>query len=248
MAVALSPSDVPGFDATPEQVVHYTLVDRRSFLAATVVIAVAFSLLIVFYAGLRTLLGRAEGAPALLSTIGYGSFLVVVVLGLVAMGVAQVQAFVALDGDPATVKTLHELRLVLVNLSAVPTILSSTAIGVAMLRTRFPARWAGWLSLLVAVAHVPAAGALSRRGFFSPSGGATVVGPVVFAVWVAAVAVLLLVLPRRAAVLYRSEASGAAPRRGDRPRGDRPRGDRPRGDGPRVTGLRVTGLRVTASG
>ena len=137
--------------------------------------------------------------PALLSTIGYGAFLVVAVIGLVAMGVAQVQAFVALDGDPATVKTLHDLSLVLVNISAVPTILSSTAIGLAMVRTRFPARWAGALSLLVAAGHVLAAVALSKRGFFSPSGGASVVGPVVFAVWVVAVGVLLLLLPRRAA-------------------------------------------------
>ena len=62
-SVALLPSDVPGFDATPEQVVNYTLDDRRALLVATVLISAAFTLLIVFYAGLRTLLGRAEGAP-----------------------------------------------------------------------------------------------------------------------------------------------------------------------------------------
>ena len=108
VGACLLPGNVPGFDATPEQVVRYTLDDRRALLVATVLIAVAFTLLIVFYAGLRTLLGRAEGAPALLSTIGYGSFLVVVAIALVAFGLLQAQAFAALDGDPATVKVLHE--------------------------------------------------------------------------------------------------------------------------------------------
>jgi len=196
-SVALMPSDVPGFDATPEQVVNYTLDDRRALLVATVLISAAFTLLIVFYAGLRTLLGRAEGAPALLSTVGYGAFLVVIVLGLVAMGVLQAQAFVALDGDPATVKVLHELRLILVNISAVPTILSAVTIGVAMLRTRFPARWVGGLSLAVAAGHVLAVIALARTGFFSPSGAGALVGPVVALVWFGAVSVVLLRLPHR---------------------------------------------------
>jgi hypothetical protein len=177
--------------------VNYTLDDRRALLVATVLISAAFTLLIVFYAGLRTLLGRAEGAPALLSTVGYGAFLVVIALGLVAMGVLQAQAFVALDGDPATVKVLHELRLILVNISAVPTILSAVTIGVAMLRTRFPARWVGGLSLAVAAGHVLAVIALARTGFFSPSGAGALVGPVVALVWFGAVSVVLLRLPHR---------------------------------------------------
>ena len=196
----LLPGNLPGFDATPEQVVRYTLDDRRTLLVASVLIAVGFTLLIAFYAGLRTLLSRAEGAPALLSTVGYGAFLVVAAIGLVGFGVLQAQAFAALDGDPATVKVLHELRLVLVNLSDVPTILSAVAIGVVMLRTRFPARWAGWLSLAVAVAHAFGVVALARTGFFSPTGGSTFLGPAVILVWFVAVSVLLFRLPRRAGV------------------------------------------------
>ena len=190
---------------------NYTLDDRRALLIATVVIAASFTALIVFYAGLRTLLGRAEGGPALLSTVGYGAFLVVIALGLVAMAVTQAQAFVALDGDPATVKVLHELRLILVNLSAAPTILSAAAIGVVMLRTRFPARWAGWLSLVTAAGHVLAVVALARTGFFSPTGTGALVGPVTFVVWVLAVSGLLLRLPHRAGANAGANAnSGAA--------------------------------------
>ena len=61
----------------------------------------------------------------------------------------------------------------LLNLSGVPTVLSAVALGVAMLRSGFPARWAGWLSLAVAAGHVLGIVALARTGFFSPTGGST---------------------------------------------------------------------------
>jgi hypothetical protein len=189
----LGPTDPPGFDALPEQVVRWTLDDRRRLLASSAVIAVGLALLIVFYAGLRAMVGRAEGAPALLATVAYGSFLVVIAMALVGVAFAQVQAFAALDGGPDTVRTLHEVRYVVVNLSAAPTIVSAAAFGVVMVRTGFPARWLGWGSALVALAHVPALFALSRTGAFSPTGGFAQLGPLVFLAWLLCVSVTLLV-------------------------------------------------------
>jgi hypothetical protein len=188
----VAPSDPPGFDALPEQVVRWTLDDRRRLLVGSAVIAVGLALLVVFYAGLRAMVGRAEGAPALLATVGYASFLVVIALALVGVGLAQVQAFAALDGSPDTVRTLHEARFIMVNLSAAPTIVSGVAFAVVMVRTRFPARWLGWGSALVALAHVPALLALSRTGSLSPTGGLAQLGPFVFLVWVLCVSVTLL--------------------------------------------------------
>ena len=79
----VGPGDPPGFDALPEQVVRWTLDDRRRLLVSSAVIAVGLALLIAFYAGLRAMVGRAEGPPALLATVGYGSFLIVIALALV---------------------------------------------------------------------------------------------------------------------------------------------------------------------
>jgi hypothetical protein len=194
--VLLVPGGTPGFGAPPEQVVRWTLDDRTAALTGSVAVAVAVAVLIVFYAGLRALLGRAEGAPGLLSTVGYGTFLVTAVLVFVAVALAQTQSFVALNGDPATVAALHQARFLVLNLAAAPAIVSSAAIGLAMLRTGFPARWAGWLSMAVAVGHVPALAALSRRGFLSPTGGGAAIGPVALAIWVVAVSALLVVRPR----------------------------------------------------
>jgi hypothetical protein len=141
---------------------------------------------------LRAMVGRAEGPPALLATVGYGSFLIVLAMALVAVALAQVQAFAALDGSPDTVRTLHEARIVVANLSAAPTIVSATAFAVAMVRTAFPARWLGWGSALVALAHAPELFALSRTGALSPTGGLAQLGPLVFLLWVLCVSVTLL--------------------------------------------------------
>ena len=193
MGALLGPSDPPGFDALPEQVVRWTLDDRRRLLVSSAVIAAGLALLVVFYAGLRAMVGRAEGAPAMLATVGYASFLVVLALALISVGFAQVQAFVALDGSPDSVRTLHEARYVMVNLSAAPTIVSATAFAVVMVRTGVPARWLGWGSALVALAHVPGLFALSRTGALSPTGGLAQLGPFVFLVWLLCVSVTLLV-------------------------------------------------------
>jgi hypothetical protein len=189
----LGPSDPPGFDALPEQVVRWTLDDRRRLLVGSVIVAAGLAALVAFYAGMRAMIGRAEGPPAMLATVGYASFLVVIALGLVGVGFAQVQAFAALDGSPDTVRTLHEARFVMVNLSAAPTIVSAVAFAMVMVRTGYPARWLGWGSALVALAHVPALLALSRTGTFSPTGGLAQLGPFVFLVWVLCVSVTLLV-------------------------------------------------------
>jgi len=192
LGALLAPSNPPGFDALPEQVVRWTLDDRRRLLVASAVIAVGLALLVVFYAGLRAMVGRAEGAPAMLATVGYASFLVVIALALIGVGFSQVQAFTALDGSPDTVRTLHEARFVMVNLSAAPTIVSAAAFAVVMVRTGFPARWLGWGSALVALAHVPELAALSRTGVLSPTGGLAQLGPFVFLAWLLCVSVTLL--------------------------------------------------------
>jgi hypothetical protein len=189
----LGPSDAPGFDALPEQVVRWTLDDRRRLLVSSVVIALGLSLLVVFYAGLRAMVGRAEGPPALLATVAYASFLVVITLGLVSVVLAQAQAFAVLDGNPDIVRALHEARYLVINLSAAPTIVSAGAFAVVMVRTRFPARWLGWGSALVGLAHVTALLALSRTGAMTPNGGLAQLGPFVFLAWALAVSVTLLV-------------------------------------------------------
>ena len=189
----VGPGDPPGFDALPEQVVRWTLDDRRRLLVSSAVIAVGLALLIAFYAGLRAMVGPAEGPPALRATVGYGRFLIVIALALVGVALAQVQAFAALDGSPDTVRTLHEARVVVVNLSAAPTIVSAAALAVVMVRTGFPARWLGWGSAVVALAHVPGIFALSRTGALSPTGGLAQLGPIVFLAWVLCVSVALLV-------------------------------------------------------
>lgn len=191
----VTPRDPPGPAATAEQVVRWTLADRRSLLVGTVLVAGGLALAIVFFAGLRALCARAEGAPGIFATIAWGSMLVALAIVFVGLALAQGQAYLVLDGDPATVEAFHEARLLLVDLAGLPAAVGFVAFGVAMLRTGFPARWLGGLAGVAALAQVAGVVALSRAGFFSPSGGAPLLGVVAFWAWVAAVSAVLTARP-----------------------------------------------------
>lgn len=186
------PGDPPGPAETAEQVVRWTLDDRRSLLAGSVIVAAGIGLAIVFFAGLRALCARAEGAPGIYATIGWGSMLVALALVFVGLALAQTQSYLVLDGDPATVEAFHEARLLLTGLAGLPAAVGLIAFGMAMVRTRFPARWLGALGGVAAAGQLAGVVALSRQGFFSPSGGAPLLGAAAFVVWVAAVSVVLV--------------------------------------------------------
>lgn len=196
LGALLAPGDPPSPAATAEQVVRWTLGDRRSLLVASVLVAGSLAGVVVFFAGLRTLCARAEGAPGLFATIGWGAILVAVAVALVGLAMVQTQSYLVLDGDPATVEAFHDARLLLIDLAGLPAALSFGAFGVAMVRTRFPARALGVLAVVVAAAQLLGVIALSRQGFFSPSGGAPLLAGVAAVVWVAAVSIVLLANPR----------------------------------------------------
>lgn len=188
----LVPADAPGSSATPEEVLRWTLDDRRSLLVAGVLVAAGLALGVGFFAGLRALCARAEGAPGILATIGYGSMLVVI--GLIGVGVAlaQTQAFLALDSDPAAVKAFHEARVLVVDLAGVPAAAGFLAFGSSMVRTAYPSRSLGWAAGVVAVAQLLGAVSLSRTGFWSPGGGASTLAVVTVGAWVAVTSIVLL--------------------------------------------------------
>ena len=188
----LGPVDPPGPAAVAEQVVRWTLEDRRRLLVGSVMIAAGLGLSIVFFAGLRALCARAEGAPGILSTIGWGSMLAAIAIAFVGTALSQTQAYIVLDGDPATVKAFHEARLLLVNIAGMPAAIGLVAFGIAMWRTHFPHRAVGVLAWIAALTQVLGVVALSREGFFSPSGGAALLATVGIGAWVATVSVLLL--------------------------------------------------------
>ncbi len=188
----LVPPDPPGPAATAEAVVRWTLDDRRRLLLGSLCIAAGLALAIVFFAGLRALCARAEGAPGILATIGWGAMLVALAIAFVGIAMAQTQSFLALDGDPSTVEAFHEARLLLLDQAGAPVAVGLLAFGLAMWRSSYPARWLGVLGGVAAATQVLGVIALSRDGFFSPSGGAALTGAAGMAAWVAAVSLVLL--------------------------------------------------------
>lgn len=191
----LVPPDPPGPAAVAEQIVRWTLDDRRRMLVGSVTIATGLAFAIVFFAGLRSLCARAEGAPGILSTVGWGAMLVALAVAFVAIAMAQTQAFLVLDGDPASVEAFHDARLLLVNMAGMPAAVGLGAFAVTMYRTRYPGRWLGVFAGIAAVTQVIGVVSLSRAGFFSPSGGGSLLGAVGLAAWVAALSMFLLARP-----------------------------------------------------
>jgi hypothetical protein len=187
------PGDPPGPAAPAEQVVRWTLDDRRSLLVGSVLVAAALGAGIVFFAGLRSLCARAEGAPGRSATVGWGAILVAFAGLFAGIAMAQTQSYLVLDSDPASVEAFHDARLLVVNLAGLPAAVSLAAFGFAMARTGFPARWLGGLAGVAAIAQLAGVVALSRAGFFSPSGGAPILATASVVVWITAVSVTLLV-------------------------------------------------------
>lgn len=189
----LVPPDPPGPAATAEEVVRWTLGGRHRLLVGSSCVVAGLALAIVFFAGLRALCARAEGAPGILATIGWGSMLVALAVVFVGIAMAQTQSFLALDGDPATVDAFHEARLLLVDMAGAPVAMGLVAFGLAMVRTGFPARWLGALAGVAALAQVLEVVALGSEGFLSPSGGAPLVAVGALVAWVTAASTVLLV-------------------------------------------------------
>lgn len=191
----LVPHHPPGPTATAEEIMRWTLADRRRLLLGSLCIEAGLATAIVFFAGLRALCARAEGAPGILATIGWGAVLVALSVVFLGVVLAQAQAFLALDGDPAVVQAFHETRLLLVGAAGAPVAVGLLAFGATMVRSRFPARWVGGLAGVAALLQVPGVVALSRHGFLSPAGGAQLVAVTASVTWVAVTAFVLLLGP-----------------------------------------------------
>ena len=98
-------------------------------------------------------------------------------------------------GDAEMVKTLFQGLGVLFAASGFPTVVTSAAIGVTMLKTALPGRWLGWLSLAVVAVHVPSVPSLAQSGVLALDGVLVYLAPPLFIVWAIATSVALIRLP-----------------------------------------------------
>jgi hypothetical protein len=181
----------PGVADTPNRISAFYAYHRARILVGSWLGDLGVALLLPFLAGLRSWLRRREPATTLLCDIGLIAGVSVFSVAIAASVFAAELAYRS-GSDPATARTLNDTYVLLINISAFPTVISAGAFAVVLIRTCRPARWAGWLSAVVAVAHLLASASLARSGAFSPTGVFPILAPLSYLAWVVATSALLL--------------------------------------------------------
>jgi hypothetical protein len=94
--------------------------------------------------------------------------------------------------DPTLVRPLYTLSFMFTVMIGFPTAVWMTAAAIGSMRTQLFPRWYGVFSLVAALVSLVSGGALAHSGFYSPSGGYTLIAFFVFAAWTVVTSSLLL--------------------------------------------------------
>lgn len=145
---------LPSFDAPlSERIVLYTdygqLIKLNNYLWA---LPVPFFLM--FIGGLYSLLRRAEGEQAALSTAALAAGIVMIIPWLINVAVETVGVTIAENGgDAATVWALDSLGVTsaLGGMNGLARAAFLIAVSILILQTRFAPRWMGWLGVILTV-------------------------------------------------------------------------------------------------
>lgn len=198
VASALLILDFPGVGATPHQMASYVASHSNQLLLEGFLWGAITAATICFLTGLWGTLRTADRAPDVLATLALGAGLVTYAIVLAGMVFLLVLGYRGKVLAPAEVGLLADLTLLGATVSAFPTVVSVGAFALLILRTRLLPGWIGWLGIVVAAAHLAAAGSFAADGPLSPSGVPVYVAPFLFYIWMVVAAASLLV-GRRAA-------------------------------------------------
>jgi hypothetical protein len=160
---------------------------RGALLAASILLVLAGSLSVAFFAGLRRLV--AWGGPSPSADVGmFGALLVFAMAGVAAGAL-----------DPSRAGLLEALVVAIVNLSAGPTLILAAGFGLALRRSEGLGQWASWSLFAVGFAHLGALASVAHRGLLAPGAALSYLGPVLFLLWVVAVGTALISRSARSA-------------------------------------------------
>lgn len=189
-------SDLPSINDSASVWSAYTASHGPQLLGEVYVWGAGVAAVVCFLTGLWSALRHEERASETLATLGLGSGYMIWAVTLAGFAPLLALGYRAGALDSATAKSLSDLALLGVTLSAFPTAVSVSAFSALILRTGAIARWVGWFGFLVVVAHLAAAGAFAHDGFFSPSVVSVFVAPPLYFIWTLVVSVALLRRPR----------------------------------------------------
>ena len=124
---------------------------RTKEMVAFFLISGAAISLVIFAAGLRSLIAKVEGEPRTVTAIAWGGALVASALVLTGDAVSRTPAFASFDDnftlDPNSARLLNDMGFMLFASGTLAAILLAVGVAVAALRYGAFPRWLGWLSL-----------------------------------------------------------------------------------------------------
>jgi hypothetical protein len=182
---------LPGVDAPSDQITLFAWNHPSVLDAFAVLIAIGATLVVVFLVGLHQVL-RDEQPSNVFASIGLVGGVVAQTLVMVGVVFAAAEGFLPwLSPDGIARSTV--LLFLCFAISAWPTILATTAFGLALMQSTHLPRIAAWLAFATAAVHLGGGLSLAWSGPFSPSGPIAESAPALFMLWVFVVSVGLLV-------------------------------------------------------
>ncbi len=210
VAGSLLSGTAPRPGATTGEVTRFLVQHRSALLLGTVLILLSVPFFGCFVGLLAGMLRDAEGGRAPLAgaaTVGW-----ILLLAIVSIGVL-VQAALTWRGadraDALTVRFVYDVSsLSLYAVSAMAVALAVGATSFIVFRTRIVPRWIAVLGLAEVVVNVVELSGLANRRGLNAGGYGAGVGPLLWAVWVAALAIALVRCVRRERAGTREAVAG----------------------------------------
>jgi hypothetical protein len=177
-------------DAT--ELVAYLRAHRAVLLAAIHLASLAWGgCFLVFAAGLRGILGRAEGDGGPWARVAFGGALVTAAAILVADTLLAAAVYRAPAADSAVLPVLWIAGMVANQMTAYPNAVYTIAVALVVYRTGVWPRWIAHAALAVAAVHLLSVTSVARDGAWAPWGVVPSVAPLSHTAFLAAVAFVL---------------------------------------------------------
>lgn len=183
------PGSPPAVTDSKAKVIHYFVSHHRRGLGGEILVGLGLLGLIWFVGTLSSAVrGKGQERPAAIVLAG-GAILV----GIAFLGTAiNTALFFSVAHDTLLARPLYITSVVATTLIGFPAAALIYAVTIAAARSHMFPRWYHWASGLAALALLFSGGAFAAKGFYSPTGGYSIISFIVFVVWVVVTALLLI--------------------------------------------------------
>jgi hypothetical protein len=189
----------PKVSDSAEKITAYFADHRGVILLSGYLGGLALIPAVLFIAALYALLRDTEGMSGGLALASFASALITGVFATMPSVLTSALAFTGRDADAATMRGIYNLDQIAGTFIWFPLVAWLLFASLVMMRMGSGFRWVGWLGILEAIVGLFSGASLARNGFFALGGILGLIGLLIFAIWVLATSILMLMQARRTA-------------------------------------------------